>query len=81
MSAESEREFLLSLDPLPFPIRQKSANGVPKPATSIERTCHRCGASFIDLAPGLTGERGLWIADWRWVCSQECADREPGALV
>lgn len=60
--------------PDPWPIRQKSAAGFPAPTFSIERRCHECGASFLLLAPGKTGERGIW-ADWRWYCSQECADR------
>lgn len=60
-----------------FPIRQLSALGLPKPSTSIERTCACCGASFLDLAPGSTGERGLW-EDWSWFCSQECFDAPRG---
>jgi hypothetical protein len=57
-----------------YPIRQKSAHGQPKPNTSIERRCanRSCGASFIGLAPGKTGEAGIW-RDWRWYCSVECA--------
>jgi hypothetical protein len=55
-----------------YPMRQKSANGEPKPTTSIERTCVKCGASFLGLAFGKTGEVGPWI-DWRWYCSVECA--------
>ena len=58
-----------------WPIRQHSANGEPKPNTSIERRCRSCGASFLGLAPGKTGERGVWKT-WTWYCSQECADRE-----
>lgn len=49
-------------------IRQKSAEGKPKPTTSIERTCQGCGASFLGLAPGKTGERGVW-REWCWFCS------------
>jgi hypothetical protein len=71
--------FLLSLRPLwrcpmteGHPIRQKSANGTPKPTTSIERTCATCRASFGGLAPGKTGERGIWQG-WFWYCSLECA--------
>lgn len=56
-----------------WPIRQKSANGEPKPKTSIERTCRRCGAAFIGLAVGRTGKRGIW-QNHRWFCSQECFD-------
>lgn len=56
------------------PIRERSARGVPKPNTPIERRCSECGASFIGLAPGKTGERGIWTPDLRWVCSQECHD-------
>lgn len=58
---------------LEYPVRQRSAWGWPKPTTSIERCCAKCGASFIGLAPGSTGERGLW-KDWSWFCSQECFD-------
>ena len=54
-----------------FPVRQKSARGQPRPETSIERCCKACGASFIGLAPGKTGERGVW-RHWRWYCSTEC---------
>lgn len=57
-----------------FPIRQASAHGEPKPNTSIERRCGRCGASFLGLAPGKTGERGLWTVNLTWYCSQECFD-------
>ncbi len=58
-----------------FPFRQKSAHGWPRPQTSIERCCRGCGASFIGLAPGKTGEAGIWHA-WRWYCSVECAPAE-----
>ena len=58
-----------------YPFRQKSAQGQPKPHTSIERRCQSCGASFIGLAPGKTGEAGLWH-DWQWYCSVECAPAE-----
>ena len=58
-----------------WPIRQKSARGEPKPETSIERRCRSCGASFIGLAAGKTGEVGIWRG-WRWYCSVECAARE-----
>jgi hypothetical protein len=57
-----------------FPIRRQSANGEPKPGTTIERVCAVCGASFLLLAPGKTGERGRW-AFWKWYCSQECYDK------
>jgi len=58
-----------------YPLRQKSANGQPKPQTSIERRCHRCGASFIGLAPGKTGEAGIWDSKSNWYCSIECAPK------
>ena len=58
-----------------YPFRQKSARGLPRPETSIERTCHTCGASFLGLAPGKTGEVGVWVK-WRWYCSIECAPVE-----
>lgn len=57
-----------------WPVRQKSANGQPKPSSEFVRSCRRCKASFIGLAPGKTGERGLWDA-WAWYCSQECYDK------
>lgn len=56
-----------------YPLRQKSAHGQPRPNTSIERRCEACGASFIGLAPGKTGEAGIWDARPRWWCSVECA--------
>lgn len=55
-----------------YPVRQKSAKGLPKPTTSIERTCRKCGASFLGLAAGKTGEVGIWN-DMAWLCSVECA--------
>lgn len=55
-----------------LPLRQKSAHGQPRPNTGIERTCRTCGASFLGLAAGKTGERGIWD-DWHWYCSVECA--------
>lgn len=60
----------------PIPIRVKSAHGQPAPTTSIERTCRRCGASFRALAPGKTGERGLW-SEAGWWCSIECYPGTP----
>ena len=56
------------------PLRVESAHGEPKPSTSIERTCRKCGASFLGLAPGKTGLRGIWKEPLVWFCSQECAD-------
>ena len=55
------------------PLRQRSAKGLPKPHTSIERTCRACGAGFIGLAFGKTGERGIWTNCGQWYCSVECA--------
>ena len=60
------------------PIRKLSANGLPKPTTRIERTCATCGASFTGLAPGKTGERGIW-REWQWFCSLECHQALPSA--
>lgn len=57
-----------------YPIRQQSVHGVPKPNTPIERTCRGCGAAFLGLAPGKTGERGIWTPRSNWYCSQECYD-------
>lgn len=56
-----------------YPFRQKSAQGQPKPNTTIERRCQKCGASFIGLAPGKTGEAGIWDNRSRWWCSVGCA--------
>lgn len=59
----------------PSPVRHCSAHGFPKPSSRFERCCVTCGASFIGLAPGRTGERGLWggTNGWSWFCSVECA--------
>lgn len=58
------------------PMRQLSAKGEPKPTTSIERTCGTCGASSLGLAPGKTGEAGLWSpSSFAWFCSIECAPK------
>jgi cytochrome c5 len=56
------------------PIRLKSTNGQPRPHSPFERTCKTCHASFLGLAPGKTGERGIWT-DWKWYCSTECAEK------
>lgn len=56
-----------------YPIRQESARGKPPEPWDAARTCRNCQASFRALAPGRTGERGIW-AGWHWYCSQECAD-------
>lgn len=62
-------------EPAPdYPIRQKSANGQPAEQWKYARTCHKCKASFLQLAPGKTGERGIWTNELIWFCSQECAD-------
>ena len=55
-----------------YPFRQRSARGEPRPQTSIERRCRTCGASFIGLAAGKTGEAGIWHY-MTWYCSVECA--------
>ena len=65
---------MLAVAEAEVPIRQKSAAGQPKPHTSITRTCRTCGACFIGLAAGKTGERGIWDDDWKWYCSAECAE-------
>jgi hypothetical protein len=59
-----------------IPIRQRSAHGQPPPRTGIERCCMGCGASFLGLAPGKTGERGIWTEGLVWWCSEECWKRE-----
>jgi hypothetical protein len=61
-----------------YPVRQTSTKGLPRPSTSIERTCANCGASFMGLAPGKTGERGIW-REWMWYCSEECDTKPPEA--
>lgn len=57
------------------PVRQKSAHGQPKPSSHFLRCCHSCGADFGALAPGNTGERGIWDdgPGFVWYCSVECA--------
>lgn len=55
-------------------VRQESANGQPPARSKFFRSCKRCDADFLGLAPGKTGERGLW-KDWAWFCSQECYDK------
>jgi hypothetical protein len=58
-----------------WPVRQKSAKGQPPEPWDMARTCRRCKASFLGLAAGKTGERGLW--SWSgWWCSQECYDND-----
>lgn len=61
------------------PVRQRSAQGKPKPLSQFERTCRRCGASFVRLDGGAS-ERGIWH-DMVWYCSVECApvDRKSAA--
>jgi hypothetical protein len=71
---EVEAAILARMQEDKWPLRQKSANGQPRPNTTIERTCRKCGASFIGLAAGKTGERGVWN-NWDWFCSVECAER------
>lgn len=61
-----------------YPVRKRSANGLPPPFNDIVRRCARCGACFLGLAPGKTGERGIWDGAWSWYCSEECA---PNALI
>ena len=56
-----------------LPIRQKRAQGTSDTAGQFGRRCVKCGAGFLDLAFGKTGECGLWEANsMRWYCSQEC---------
>lgn len=64
-----------------YVIRQKSARGQPRPTSEFERRCKTCGASFLQLSPGRTGEAGVWVDDWVWVCSRECEKvRKVGSL-
>lgn len=60
------------------PVRVKSANGQP-PAREFMRSCRTCSADFLALAPGKTGERGLW-SEAGWFCSLECAPEELRAV-
>lgn len=53
-----------------FAIRARPVAGAPK-ATQFRRGCGTCGADFLALAPGKTGERGIW-RDWIWYCSAAC---------
>lgn len=55
-----------------WPVRIMSAHGKPAQPSQFLRSCRTCAASFSGLAPGRTGERGLWSAG-RWFCSVECA--------
>lgn len=57
-----------------YPIRQKSAQGKPASPGKFARTCRNCDASFLLLAAGKTGERGIWTQCGHWYCSQECFD-------
>lgn len=68
---EALKDGILALAASGYPFRQKSAQGQPAPKTGIERRCRTCGASFIGLAPGKTGEAGIWD-DPHWYCSVEC---------
>lgn len=70
LSAAAEHLELLAGQSM-RPVRVTSAHGEPRPATSIERTCRNCGASFIGLAPGKTGLVGIW-RESGWFCSTEC---------
>ena len=54
-----------------IPVRQLSAKGQPAPFGDFTRRCQTCGACFIGLAVGKTGERGLWH-EWQWFCSVQC---------
>lgn len=67
-------------EPAPrYPIRQKSARGMPRPLNQFTRRCRTCGACFLGLAAGKTGERGIWT-EWAWFCSVECAPASQKAL-
>lgn len=60
------------------PLRQKSANGEPKPTWDMLRACHVCGAAWYDLDCGGATERGIWssLGGMRWFCSVECWERD-----
>ncbi len=55
-----------------WPVRQHTPHPTP-PARKFMRRCDECGADFMALATGKTGERGLWT-DTGWFCSRECRD-------
>lgn len=57
-----------------YSVRQRSANGLPPQRPQGVRSCRRCHADFVALAPGKTGLRGLWSERGGWWCSQECYD-------
>jgi hypothetical protein len=61
--------------PYDFPIRNRSVKGEPKETSNIGRSCRGCGASFLHLAPGKVGLRGVWHG-WTWYCSHECAGED-----
>jgi len=55
-----------------WPVRITSAHGKPAERNQFARSCRTCKASFLGLAAGKTGERGLWSRQG-WFCSVECA--------
>ena len=54
-----------------YPVRLKSALKVTDDY-QFARHCAECGASFLLLAPGKTGERGIWRPPLIWFCSVDC---------
>lgn len=58
------------------PLRQRAPRPTVKPPSEFARRCHVCGSDFLALAPGKTGERGIW-RDWHWFCSIECSEAQP----
>jgi len=54
------------------PIRQRTPRPPVPPDSRFARRCVTCGSGFLNLAPGKTGERGIW-REWSWFCSAECA--------
>jgi len=65
---------MLAIEYRMLPVREKSANGIPRPRGPHSRVCGSCGADFIALAKSSDGMTGMW-RNWRWVCSRECAER------
>ncbi len=59
-----------------YPVRVNSANGQPPNDSEFARSCQTCGASFLKLAAGRTGVRGVWSPTMLWYCSLECAPQE-----
>lgn len=58
----------------PRPVRQHRPEPIPRPDSKFDRTCVVCGAGWAALIVQEPRQRGRWVEDWKWCCSQECAD-------